>query len=427
VSEIRQAGRTASLRRPLPVDLVEGRLPWLEEPELERIRQHSDALTAEVGRDAAALLCAAMAAAAAAARLALEGRLTPNRADALVVWTADEAAAPASDARLQVYLRTLVEVVAQAPTPGRALDGLLGALAGLGPAAAVRLEAEGELLRAAIGDDVGEGAIEAAVPGTCAVLLVRPAPGGSDCCRAFAEEAAHLVRVLLPSREQRGPAAVAKLEGAERRLRRLALDLHDGPAQDVAALAADAAVLRAELIDERTPARAEGVLALATEICDRLATLGRDMRDLAEVLEPRSILREPLGDILAREAAAFARRTGIVPVLEVDDDFGVMTASQQIALVRVAQEALTNVREHARATAVHVAAGVTARGVSLAVVDDGRGFDVARARRASARGRLGLSGMDARVRLLGGRLRIESRRGGPTRVEATIPRWRPSP
>jgi two-component system, NarL family, sensor histidine kinase UhpB len=93
----------------------------------------------------------------------------------------------------------------------------------------------------------------------------------------------------------------------------------------------------------------------------------------------------------------------------------------------VAQEALTNVRRHARATAVHLVARATEGGVSLAVVDDGRGFDVARARRASARGRLGLSGMRARVGLLGGTLRIESRRGGPTRIEATIPRWRPSP
>jgi signal transduction histidine kinase len=400
---------------------------WLEGPELEHVRERFEALTAGVEQGPAALLYSAATAATAVARLALEGRLTPERADELVVWAADKATAPVPEACLHVYLRTLVEVLAQAPAPGRALDGLLGALAALGPAKAVRLEANGELLRPAVGGNVGGGAIEAAVPGTSAVLLVRPAPGASRRCRAFAKEAACLVRVLLPARDRQSPAAVAKLEGAQRRLRRLALDLHDGPLQDVAALAADAAMLRAELADERTPARVEGVHALAAEISDRLATLARDMRDLAEVLEPRSILREPLGEVIAREAAAFARRTGTVPVLEVDDDFGAMTASQQIALVRVAQEALTNVRQHARATAVHLVARATEGGVSLAVVDDGRGFDVARARRASARGRLGLSGMHARVGLLGGTLRIESRRGGPTRIEATIPRWRPSP
>jgi signal transduction histidine kinase len=127
--------------------------------------------------------------------------------------------------------------------------------------------------------------------------------------------------------------------------------------------------------------------------------------------------------VLVRESAAFARRSGVTPTVEVDDDLGVMTASQQIALVRVAQEALTNVREHSEATEVRLTARVTAQGVSLVIADNGRGFDVAR---APTRGRLGLAGMDERVRLLGGRLTIESRPGGPTRVEATIPRWRPS-
>lgn len=426
MSGIGPRGRTARSRVPLPLDAVEDRLGWLEQGEPQHVREHCDALTAEVGRDSAALFCASASAATVAAGLALGGRLTPDKAQALVAHAAGKAGAPPPDARLQIYLRTLVEVVAQASVPGRALDGLLGALAAFAPAAAVRLEAEGELLRNAIGGNIGDDAIEVAVPGTRAVLFVRPGPGASERCRAFAVEVARLARALLSSSDRRSPAAVAKLDGAQRRLRRLALDLHDGPAQDIAALAADAAMLRAELAEDQSPHRVEGVRALAAEISDRLAALGRDMRELAEALEPRSILREPFGDILAREAAAFARRTGIAPVLEVDDDFGAMTASQQITLVRVAQEALSNVRQHARATAVHITACVTARGFSLTVVDNGRGFDVARARRAG-RGRLGLSGMQARVRLLGGSLRVESRPGGPTGIEATIPHWRPSP
>ena len=98
-----------------------------------------------------------------------------------------------------------------------------------------------------------------------------------------------------------------------------------------------------------------------------------------------------------------------------------MTASQQIALARVAREALTNVRDHAEATAVTLAATATHEGVSLVVVDDGKGFDPARDDDG-----LGLAGMHDRVRLLGGRLVVESRPGGPTRVAATLPRWRPS-
>jgi signal transduction histidine kinase len=221
-------------------------------------------------------------------------------------------------------------------------------------------------------------------------------------------------------------AESATLEAARRRLRRLALDLHDGPAQDVAALSADAALLEAELGSDASPHGAELARGLAREIRARLVSLARQIADLSEVLEPRSMLREPVDRVLAREADSFARRTGIVPVLELEHDLGLMTASQQIALTSVAREALANIAKHARASHVTVSTRVTDQGVTLSVTDDGRGFDVERRRRiAAARGRRGLSGMYERVHLLGGTITVESRAGGPTRVEATLPRWRP--
>jgi signal transduction histidine kinase len=218
----------------------------------------------------------------------------------------------------------------------------------------------------------------------------------------------------------------ATLEAARRRLRRIALDLHDGPAQDVAALSADAALLEAELAIDLSPERIELIRGLAGEIRSRLVSLARQIGDLSEVLEPRSMLREPLAGVLAREAASFARRTGVAPTLDVEHDLGLMTASQQIALTSVAREALANVARHARATHVHVSARATDEGVTLSVTDDGRGFDVERrGRSAAARGRRGLTGMNERIHLLGGTVTIRSRKGGPTHVEATVPRWRP--
>jgi signal transduction histidine kinase len=407
---------------PLPADLVEGRSAWphLDPDVLEHVLARSQGIAAALDEDGAARLSATAVAGAASARLASEGRLSVERGDELVTWAASEGTLPVEEARVQVFLRGLLDAVTNTSSANRSLDAVLGVLAALAPAG-VRLEAGGRPLRPPVGP-VGVDCAEIPVPGTDAVLVVSPPVGEEARCRAFADEAAGLVSTLLAGGD-RGPAEVAKLEAAERRLRRLALDLHDGPAQDVAALAADAALLEADLASPPTPERLAAARELAAEIRERLAALGRDVRDLAEVLEPRAMLREPLRDVLVREAAAFSRRVGVTTTLDIDDDLGVMTASQQIALVRVAQEALTNVREHAQATNVHVSARVTARGVSLVVTDDGRGFDVARAKR---RGRLGLAGMDERVRLLGGRLTIDSRPGGPTSVEATIPRWRPA-
>jgi signal transduction histidine kinase len=66
------------------------------------------------------------------------------------------------------------------------------------------------------------------------------------------------------------------------------------------------------------------------------------------------------------------------------------------------------------------------RGVHASVVDNGCGFDVGQTLPAAARkGRLGLVGMSERVRLLGGRLDVESRVGGPTTITASLPWWNP--
>jgi signal transduction histidine kinase len=417
--------RGSALPAPLPADLVEALPAWpdLDHAELVHLLGGADGLASAVADGAGPLVRSAAVAGAAAARLALDGRLGRERGEELVAWAAADADICSGEARVHVFLRTLLDVVAAAPSSARVLEGLLAALHALGPAEAVRLETNGEALCRPAGLEPGSDVLELPVAGSGAVLLVEPA-AGADSCRALAEETARLVGAVLRARSRRSSADVTKLEAAQRRLRRLALDLHDGPAQDVAALAVDAALLQAELASELTPERTETARELAAEIRDRLGALGRDIRDLAEVLEPRAMLREPLRDVLLREVGAFARRTGIAPSVEIDDDLGVMTASQQIALVRVAQEALANVREHARAGSVELFARATAQGVSLAVVDDGKGFDV---RRAAARGRLGLAGMEERVRLLGGTLAVDSRPGRGTRVEATIPHWRPAP
>lgn len=417
-------GRPAALPAALPLDLVEGRAAWpeLDPVELEHLLDRADGLCAGLDDEARARVTAAVVGAAAAARLALDGRLAPERADELVAWAAAEGATTEAEARSAMFARTLLDVVAASPSPQRTADALLHALAAFGPAAGVRVEGPGPLPFAR-SDDVGADAVAVAIPDTDAVLLVDALPGAETRCRALGEEVARILRSTGRFRRTAGPDELARLAAAERRLRRLALDLHDGPAQDVAALASDAALLEADLREELSPERLDGARELADDIRLRLSALGRDIRDLAEVLEPRAILRAPLRDVLAREAAAFARRTGIEPTLEVDEDLGVMTASQQIALARVAREALTNVRDHAAATAVRLEATVTSDGVALVVTDNGRGFDVD----AQTAGEgLGLAGMHERVRLLGGRLSIESRPGGPTRVAAVIPRWRPS-
>jgi signal transduction histidine kinase len=204
------------------------------------------------------------------------------------------------------------------------------------------------------------------------------------------------------------------VSASERRLSRLGFDLHDGALQHIAALSRDVRQLR--------PVSGPEIASVES----RLSELDRILRELAHSLEPASLLRRPLPLVVETEVAMLAERTGIDVHTRVAGDFGALTPSQKIALIRVLQEALTNIREHSNASTVAIVLTASRSCVELHVEDDGDGFEVSRTLlHAAQRGRLGIVGSSERVRLLGGTFDISSRPGGPTRVSLTLPRWQP--
>lgn len=216
-------------------------------------------------------------------------------------------------------------------------------------------------------------------------------------------------------------------EANERLLVRLGFDLHDGPLQQVYALAQDVRLLRDQLVDLIESEHRETVVGRFGDLESQLAELHQDLRDLAHSLEPRSLLRQPLPEAVERELAALNRRTGISTSIVLDGSFDALTASQRIALLRVLQEALSNIRYHSGSREVAVILREEAfTGVCMEIRDDGRGFDPAGVAPAQdGQSGIGLVGMRARLRLLGGRLEIKSAPGGPTTVRATLPPWLP--
>lgn len=216
-------------------------------------------------------------------------------------------------------------------------------------------------------------------------------------------------------------------EANERLLVRLGLDLHDGPLQQVYALAQDVRLLREQMVVLVGRAHREAVVGRFGDLESQLADLHQDLRDLAHSLEPRSLLQHPLPEAVERELAALGRRTGISTSIVLEGSFDALTASQRIALLRVLQEALSNIRHHSGGREV----AVTLReenleGICMEIRDDGHGFDPAGVVPAEdGESGIGLAGMRARLRLLGGRLEIESAPGGPTTLRAILPRWLP--
>lgn len=212
----------------------------------------------------------------------------------------------------------------------------------------------------------------------------------------------------------------------ERRLLRVGFDLHDGPLQDIAAFAADLRLAREQLSQSLTGRLRAIMLGRFDDLGGRLAEIDQTLRELSQSLESSSVGTASLPDTLRRELAVFDRRAGIEAAIEISGSFDSLSASQRIALFRIAQEGLANVREHSSATKVSVTLRELADGVRLAIVDDGDGFDVSHTVVSAARrGRLGLVGMSERVRLLGGSFSLTSSFGTGTQIVATLPSWDP--
>ena len=130
----------------------------------------------------------------------------------------------------------------------------------------------------------------------------------------------------------------------------------------------------------------------------------------------RTSVGRPLPDALDALAHAFTAETGIrVHVRSAGHP--ALTAAEEDELLRIANEALTNIRKHAHATDVELSLMCMEGVLRLEIADNGRGFNL-RARTAG----FGLIGMRERAQALGGRLRIISRPRSGTRLVLTIRR-----
>ena len=391
------------------------------------------------------------------ASLAAESPWAEDELARLVEETADATGVPRDLAATTIYLRASRDPRLLELSPPIAVLAQLRLFLALAPVTAVSLWTMGQLerprcvfhagepgptrrtrlvARSALGLEAPEDPRRGLVLGIpvlrwqrpYAALVVRARSEGRDLALALGKDAAAALAPVLEREallERNASRERALVEASERRLTRLGFDLHDGPMQDIVALAGDVRLLRREVGDTALAGRLDFLRALEG-LESRLAGVDGELRELARSLEPSSLILGPLPDLLEREVESFRMQTEMTVELTVRGDLEGLTTSQRIALVRIVQEALSNVREHSAASRVSISVGVRRNHVWAEIEDDGHGFDVESTLvRAARNGRLGLVGMAERTRLLGGRFDVSSRRGGPTAVSVVFPPWRP--
>lgn len=199
----------------------------------------------------------------------------------------------------------------------------------------------------------------------------------------------------------------------EQEKRRIARELHDELAQTLATLR-----LELDRLGERASsagAPADAKLGDMRVLVDEAVT---STRRIAADLRP--MMLDDLGLVPAMQwlVDAFRQRYGIDCALIVTPDSFDLDEPYATAAYRIVQESLTNVARHAHARSASIALEYNGVQVTIAVHDDGVGFDLSARRKPTS---FGLAGLRERAYLVDGRLNIDSAPGRGTRIEVRIP------
>lgn len=198
---------------------------------------------------------------------------------------------------------------------------------------------------------------------------------------------------------------------------RLARELHDDTAQELVALSRG--------LDDVMSATRD----VPPSMSDRLEKLRQKTNDILEGVrrysqDLRPSIVDDLGLLPALEwlTSETSKQHKIVADVQVLGEEQRLAPESELALFRIAQEALTNVRKHAQASQARVIVAFGDGRVRLTVSDNGQGFEQTQSiGDLPGRGKLGLVGMQERARLVGGTLNIESQPGKGTVVQVEIP------
>ncbi|ANC31210.1 sensor histidine kinase [Isoptericola dokdonensis] len=229
------------------------------------------------------------------------------------------------------------------------------------------------------------------------------------------DERAQLLQALRATQDELAQTHHAAGVAAERE--RVAREIHDTLAQGFTSVVTQAQAASAALDRGEDRTARERLHLIETTARENLA----EARGLVAAFAPVQLQDSTLSEALRRLADRFTAETGTTVRVDVDgpvdasDDGGTIGPASDVVLLRAAQEALSNVRRHAGASAVTVRLRRADGAVELEVSDDGRGLP------PQLSEGFGLTGMRERAAAAGGELEVGPGTAGGTRVRLRLP------
>lgn len=205
------------------------------------------------------------------------------------------------------------------------------------------------------------------------------------------------------------------LRSQDEERRSIARDLHDSTGQNLVVLATSLAQLQVSI--PSTSRKSRKLVSESQALADQCI---REVRTLSYLLHPPMLDEAGLEDAICLYAEGFTKRSGIQVQLEVSPQLGRFDRDVELTLFRVVQESLTNIRRHSGSLQAKIRIGRDPGKITLEISDQGSGISGNQQNGRSPLGLgVGIASMQERVKLIGGRLDIESSCCG-TLVRVTV-------
>ncbi|MBI4443579.1 MAG: PAS domain S-box protein [Acidobacteria bacterium] len=218
---------------------------------------------------------------------------------------------------------------------------------------------------------------------------------------------------LKHTQEQLRQLSARLITSQEEASRQIARELHDVFSQRLAVLGMEMSAL-----EQQVPSPAGPAAANLRRLGEEIGRLAKDVHQLSRQLHPSVLHDLGLTVALRSECDSFGRQHGIAIQFLPQYSPEALPPDVALCLYRVAQESLRNIVLHAQATGARVTLAGDGNEVTLTIEDCGSGFDP---EQVKAKGGLGLTSMEERVRLANGTISILSQPGSGTRVQVRVP------